>query len=204
MLRSKHQHFLTNENYAKLAYQQYSIDEIIDTVATANSLAWGLRGRFHDLTLKLFFQGIDNLPDWLLQGLTEDIYNQTKFLILLNLNTFQGCAFPTAKLFSSLIILPLPNEVPLTSLEDWLINTTVLSENEAFNIAKTYFKNSFLESKLCVNVMIIPLEKNLNPEFITPLLEVDIKNINLTLEIAVETIEAYNILPFLEVNVLQT
>lgn len=124
MLRCKLGRYSVIKNFAKIAYKQYCINSIIDTVATTQNLAWGLRGRYHDVTMKLFWNGEGTLADWLALGFTEATYNQTVTLIGNIQTLFYICAFSKSQLISSVSVIPQPNQVPFTNIKDILIEIT--------------------------------------------------------------------------------
>jgi hypothetical protein len=163
MIRSKHEHYSVIDNFAKIAFKQYSITSIRDTVTATQGLVWGVRGRYHDLTMKLFWKGEGTLQDFLDAGVSEAAYNQTVALIANLADLFYICAFPKSQLISSIFITPQPNEVPFTTSEDWLNEITSLSEQEA-NLLPTYPKTvSILNSKVCAHNVANTLTPLLNP-----------------------------------------
>ena len=149
MIRNKHEHFSIIDHFATLTYKQYAIDSIISQVSNSHSLVWGQKGRYHDLTMRLFWKGIDNLDDWLTQGLDASTYNDTKTSISEIVNFYYICAYPKSKLIASISINPSVQTMPFSTMEDWLNEITALSEQQTQIAAPMPNGVSVLECALC-------------------------------------------------------
>jgi hypothetical protein len=150
MLRNKHFRFHMIQKFKDLTFFQYSIDEIIKKVASKYSLAWGTVGRYHDLTMRLFWKNEYDPQEWEDQGIPPDAYDDTIVLIEQLGSFFYSCVYPKSKQLTVLSVDLAAEKMPLSDLFDWLNNVSVTSEQQIPVASPVENPATNLETLVCV------------------------------------------------------
>lgn len=213
MLRAKHMKYFSALKYAETVYMQYVLEIAINQAISDYDLAWGQKGRFFDLTEKLFAGKEVTLAKWLDSDLPEELYNKMPSIFASLLNLYSFCKNPTSKLMSRITISPIPQDILFPTSEDHTTQTTELSELEKLDLPTEDTTASILEAKVCchntVNTILAMLSNplvgqteiglypalysavswKLNP-YVFPILNIAVTNINV-----------YNLAPTLNISV---
>jgi len=216
MLRAKHMKYFSALKYAESVYMQYVLEVAMNQAISDYGLAWGQRGRFFDLTEKMFSGKEVTLQKWLDSGLPEELYNEMPSIFANIQSLYSFCKYPTSKLMSRITFFPLSQDVLFPSEEDYVTQTTELSESEKLDLPSEDSTASILEVKVCCHNIVNTLTPflnppltdfkswNLNPIFTILGLNHTVNNKTVILGVAVANPSVYNETPTLNISVVKT
>ena len=167
MLRAKRVGAMAINNFLATLPEQLLLEEAIQQIIVQDNLVWGQTGRFYDLARTLYNVGNVTLQAWLDAGLTEAEYDAILGLHDEFKNVFYLCVNPTSKLISTLSVFPLPQNFRFQTMQDWLTDMTLLSEQEANAILDLNQGIGILDVKVCVHASKDPILAFLQSPIVT-------------------------------------
>jgi hypothetical protein len=197
MLRAKRLKYFSAAKYAETVFKQYSLEIAMNQAISDYDLAWGQTGRFYDLTQKLFSGKEVTLQKWLDSDLPEALYNKLPSIFASIESLYSFCKYPTSKLMSRIIVYPLSQDVLFPPEEDYVTQTTALSESETLDLLSEDSTASILEVQVCCHNVVNAILSMLP----NPTVAQTETGVYPTLHITVANPNVYNETPTLNVSV---